>query len=74
MTKTPRSIPAGEFKAKCLALLDDVATTGENLVVTKHGKPVAMVIPFAELDSLLGSVLREEDLVEPIGEPWDAEG
>ncbi|HEX9670309.1 MAG TPA: type II toxin-antitoxin system Phd/YefM family antitoxin [Thermoanaerobaculia bacterium] len=73
MTKTPRSIPAGVFKAKCLALLDDVATTGENLVVTKRGKPVAMVIPFAELDSLLGSVLREEDLVEPIGEPWDAE-
>lgn len=73
MTKNHRSIPAGEFKAKCLALLDDVAATGENLIVTKHGKPVAMVVPFEELDSLVGSVLREEDLVEPIGEPWDAE-
>ena len=34
-------ISASEFKAKCLALLDRVAATGETLVVTKRGKPVA---------------------------------
>ena len=34
-------MPAGEFKAKCLALLDEVSITGEELIVTKRGKPVA---------------------------------
>ncbi|MBM3270288.1 MAG: type II toxin-antitoxin system Phd/YefM family antitoxin [Candidatus Sericytochromatia bacterium] len=41
----PRTIPAGEFKAKCLALLDEVATSGQVLIVTKRGKPVARVLP-----------------------------
>ena len=40
-----RTVPAGEFKAKCLALLDEVAKTGETLVVTKRGKPVARILP-----------------------------
>jgi len=38
-----REISATEFKAKCLSLLDEVARTGESLVVTKRGKPVARV-------------------------------
>jgi len=38
-----REITAPEFKAKCLSLLDEVARTGESLVVTKRGKPVARV-------------------------------
>jgi prevent-host-death family protein len=40
-----RTITATEFKAKCLKLLDEVQRTGEELVVSKHGKPVARVIP-----------------------------
>ena len=40
-----RTIPASEFKAKCLALLDEVAETRETIVVTKRGKPVARVEP-----------------------------
>ena len=39
-----RSISASEFKAKCLALLDEVAEKGQPLVVTKRGKPVARVL------------------------------
>ena len=35
-----QTIQASEFKAKCLSLMDKVATTGETLVVTKNGKPV----------------------------------
>ena len=35
------TIQASEFKAKCLALMDQVARTGETIVVTKNGKPVA---------------------------------
>jgi prevent-host-death family protein len=40
-----RTIPAGEFKAKCLALMDEVRATGEPVVVTKRGKPVAWLTP-----------------------------
>ena len=43
-----RTIPAGTFKAQCLALLDDVRDSRTEIVVTKRGKPVARVIPIAE--------------------------
>ncbi len=72
MNKKARSVAAGEFKAKCLALLDDVAQTGRPLLVTKRGKPVAEVVPVREPASLEGSVLREGDLVSPIRRRWDA--
>ena len=36
-----QTIKASEFKAKCLALMDEVARTGKTMVVTKNGKPVA---------------------------------
>ena len=41
------TIQASEFKAKCLALMDTVATTGETWVVTKNGKPVAKLRPYS---------------------------
>ena len=44
-SRTPRTISATEFKAHCLALMDEVQRTGEELIVTKHGKPVARVGP-----------------------------
>jgi len=40
-----RTIAAGEFKAKCLALMDEVQASGEAVVVTKRGKPVARLGP-----------------------------
>ena len=39
------TITATEFKAKCLRLLDEVNRTGEELVISKHGKPIARVVP-----------------------------
>ena len=74
MVRKARLIPAGEFKAKCLALLDDVAATGRPLVVTKRGKPVARVVPIDEdeLPDLRGSVLEEGDLIAPIDVDWHA--
>ena len=39
-----QKIPAGQFKAKCLALMDRVAESGQPIVVTKHGKAVVQVI------------------------------
>jgi len=75
MTIVQEIIPAGKFKAQCLALLDDVALTGKELVITKRGKPVAKVVPIDDEKppSLLGSVLWEKDIVSPIDEQWDAE-
>ncbi|MGH9456184.1 MAG: type II toxin-antitoxin system Phd/YefM family antitoxin [Thermoanaerobaculia bacterium] len=63
-------IPAGEFKARCLALLDRVAETGEEVVVTKRGRPVARVVPVETPAPLEGSIIREGDLISPIDEPW----
>jgi antitoxin (DNA-binding transcriptional repressor) of toxin-antitoxin stability system len=36
-----QTIQATEFKARCLALMDEVAKTGESILITKHGKPIA---------------------------------
>ena len=52
-----REIPASEFKARCLALLDEVAETKKTLVITKRGRPVARVVPADEPRNLLGSVV-----------------
>lgn len=74
MVMRAREIPAGEFKAKCLALLDDVATSGQEIVITKRGRPVARLVPLegAAPAGLLGSILYEDDLVSPIDVHWDA--
>ena len=42
---TMMEIPAGEFKAKCLQLMDQVARSRESIVITKRGKPVAKLVP-----------------------------
>ena len=77
MEKTAKSIPASLFKAKCLALLDEVAKTGLPMIVTKRGKPVAKVIPVesTKAPNLLGSVRyeNEEDLLSPVDEAWEAD-
>ena len=75
MKGSRRTIPAGEFKAKCLKMLDRVAETKEVLVVTKRGKPVAKVVPLDEGVSadLHGSVTFLKDIVAPIEEQWDAD-
>jgi prevent-host-death family protein len=73
---TARYIPAGEFKQRCLALLDQVAETGEALVVTKRGRPVARVVPMEAPATLRGSlrVLTEVDEeLYGVGGVWDAE-
>lgn len=68
---------AAEFKAKCLKVMDDVAATGQTVVVTKRGKPVARVAPPAHaaerfVGRLRGSVTVHGDLVAPLGVAWEA--
>ena len=66
---------ASEFKARCLALLDDVAATGDEVVVTKHGVPLARLVPVARAAPTDGSVtlLVEPDELYSTGEVWDAQ-
>lgn len=40
-----KTMPAGEFKQTCLRLLDEVGASGESIVITKRGKPVARLMP-----------------------------
>ena len=40
-----KEIKASIFKARCLALMDEVAASGEEIVVTKNGKPVSRLVP-----------------------------
>lgn len=71
-----RRVAAGEFKAKCLQILDRVRETREPVVVTKRGQPVARLVPIEDesrREDLRGSILEEHDLVSPIDEPWDAD-
>jgi prevent-host-death family protein len=75
MSTQPKTVPAGEFKAHCLALLDKVARTRQPLIVTKRGKPVAKVVPTETRKSrnLLGSVKFHGNIVDPILDKWDIE-
>lgn len=43
-----REVPAGLFKQGCLALIDDVADTKQEIVITKRGKPVARLVPMED--------------------------
>ena len=74
-----KSLKATDFKAGCLALLDEVARTGEAVTITKRGKPVAQLVPVrpANLrypqDGLRGTVRVLGDIVSPPLDPkaWD---
>lgn len=73
VTSSKRSIAAGEFKARCLAILDDVQETRRAVTVTKRGKPVARVVPVPSRGaarSLKGSVVEAEDIVSPLHGVW----
>ena len=45
-----KQMPAGEFKAQCLAIMDKVQKTGEPVLITKHGKPIARLVPIGRSD------------------------
>ena len=73
-----RTIEASELKTRCLQLIDEVTESGEQLVITKSGKPVSLLSPYtAPATSLFGlhrgSLTVSGDIVAPIDEDWDAE-
>jgi prevent-host-death family protein len=72
-----RRIPAGEFKAKCLALMDEVERTGQPLVITKRGRPVARLVPDTPPRGSIFGCMRDSavilgDIISPLDEPWEA--
>lgn len=74
-------ISASELKAKCLAILDEVARTGKTVTILKRGRPVAQLLPCGSRENgypqvgLSGTVEILGDVIEPAvpNEQWDAE-
>lgn len=77
-------IPAAKFKATCLELMDRVAATGETVVITKHGRPVARLVaalrdkkgPRTGYGCMKGTILYSAPAKELLstGEQWEADG
>lgn len=71
-------VSKARFKAKALEYFREVESTGKELIITDHGKPVLKIVPFAfdpatALESLRGTVVRYVDPLEPVGlEDWEA--
>ncbi|MFN3235349.1 MAG: type II toxin-antitoxin system Phd/YefM family antitoxin [Gammaproteobacteria bacterium] len=73
-----KAIPAGEFKAKCLQIMDKVQQSHSSIVITKRGVPVAKLVPANDMPpklfgALKHSVVINDDVVSPIDEVWDAD-
>ena len=75
MSVRERRMAAGEFKAKCLAVLDEVAASKREVVITKRGRPVAKVVPLVGAGPVprRNLIVRQGDLVSPIEEHWNVE-
>ena len=76
-----KTVGAAEFKAKCLNLIDQMQNDDEAIVITKRGRPVAVLSPARDpnqprsiIGAMKGSVLRYDDPLSPAAEPedWDA--
>ncbi len=70
-----RTIKASEFKAKCLKLMDEVAESGEEIVITKNGRPVSRLAPYREKPIMAFGRNRDNirilgDIVEPMPAEW----
>jgi prevent-host-death family protein len=74
-----RRVPAGEFKARCLKLMDEVRAQGVEIVITKRGAAVARLVPVAEdprpvLGAMKGTAIIRGDLTAPLEGAWEAHG
>jgi prevent-host-death family protein len=74
-----KKIAAGEFKARCLTLMEDVRSTREPLIITKRGKPVAKLVPADDkepefIGRLKGVFRVVGDIESPVEPPeaWEA--
>ena len=75
MTDGVRVIKASEFKAKCLQLMDEVAASGEEIIITKRGRPVSRLTPYRQKSKMAFGRNRDnirslKDIVEPMPADW----
>ena len=75
--KIIQTINASEFKTKCLHLMDRANLTGEEIIITKNGKPVSILktyrtVPKTLFDMHKGEVQSRDDLISPLDIDWDA--
>jgi prevent-host-death family protein len=78
IVKFSPNLPAADFKAHCLELMDRVRIKKMEITVTKYGKPVAKLVPLNdEAPELFGflsnSVTYHHDIIAGTGEAWSAE-
>ena len=72
-----KRIPAGTFKARCLAVMKKVQATGEPVIVTKRGTPVVKIVPAQSgkndiFGSMRGKVTIVGDIESPIPVKWES--
>ncbi len=72
-----KTMPITDFKSHALKVLSHIATHKENVVVTKRGKPLAVVVPYNEPEPSAGrlaeTLVFEKDIIKPFGDTmWDA--
>lgn len=71
-------MPAGQFKAQCLAVMNNVHNTGHAVTVTRHGAPLVRVVPVIDpgapplFGRLKGTMKITGDIVSPIDVEWNA--
>ena len=71
-----QTMQASLFKARCLAVLDEVEHTHTSVIITKHGRAVARLVPIEDERPTLGSVTLLTDLDDDLfstGEAWDVD-
>jgi prevent-host-death family protein len=65
-----KQMPAGKFKARCLSVMDDVNATGEPVIITKRGTPVAKIVPVtSKKQNLFGFMVGQFKIVGDIESP-----
>ena len=72
------TVPAGEFKARCLKLMDKVARDRRPIVITKRGRPVAKLVPAEDAERdlfgyMAGTIEILGDIVGPLDVEWEAQ-
>ena len=77
MKSTNYQIPAGNFKAKCLQLMDEVKQKHISITITKHGKAVAKLVPVEDIPidffgCLKGTVTINDDITKSIDVEWES--
>lgn len=71
-----KTISAGEFKARCLKLMDYVNETHQTIMITKHNKPIAQLSPIVDaprdvFGCMKNTVTIKKNIVDPIDVSWE---